>query len=161
MFQHDVQQEQVFSFSRLDNDCLLSSVSGHGFTLEDKTWPSVEHYYQAKKFTKSQLIEEILSADSGLLAYKLGNRWWKFGRSKDWKQNRRVIMTRGLYTKTLTHPEVKAALLETGEERIVETSLYDHYWGIGRDQRGENMMGQIWMDIRAKLRADERSKSFK
>ncbi len=159
MFQHDARQEQVYSFSRLDSECLLSTVSNHRIELEDRSWPTAEHYYQAKKFTKTPIVEEILAAEDGLLAYKLGNRWWKMGRNRDWKQNRRIMMTRCLYIKTQAHPEVKDALLETGEERIVETSLYDHYWGIGRDQRGENMMGQIWMDIRAKIKAGERARN--
>lgn len=158
MLQHDLRLEQVFSFSRLDDTCLLSTVSMHTFFLDGQKWPSAEHYYQAKKFIKPALIDEVSTAETGIDAYKLGNRWWKFGRAKDWKQKRRVMMTRALYTKLNTYPEVKQALLDTADERIVETSLYNPYWGIGRDQRGENMLGQIWMDIRAKIRADEKAK---
>ncbi|WP_317928779.1 NADAR family protein [Halioxenophilus sp. WMMB6] len=158
MFKHDLRLEQVYSFSRLDENNPLSTVSPHGFQLEDRYWPTVEHYYQSNKFAKPVIVQEILDAENGVAAYKLGNRWWKFGRHKDWKQKRRVRMTRALYTKVQVHQEVKNALMDTGDERIVETSLYDPYWGIGRDQRGENMLGQIWMDIRAKLRADQKIK---
>ena len=64
-------------------------------------------------------------------------------------------MTRGLYTKCMMYPEVKQALLEIDPAQlIIETSAYDHYWGIGRDQRGINMLGKVWMDIRQKLLAD-------
>lgn len=157
MFEHDTSLEQAFSFSRLDTDCPLSTVSAHGFELEGKQWPTAEHYYQSKKYVKPVVLQEIADAESGQKAYRLGNRWWKFGRAKDWKQKRRVMMTRALYTKVQVHQDVKQALLGTGDERIVETSLYDPYWGIGRDQRGENMMGQIWMDIRAKIRAKEKT----
>ena len=157
MFEHDASLEQVFSFSRLDTSCPLSTVSQHSFELEGRTWPTVEHYYQSKKFVKPVDLQEIAEANTGEEAYKLGNRWWKFGKAKDWKQKRRVMMTRALYTKVQVHSDVKQALLDTGDTRIVETSLYDPYWGIGRDQRGENMMGQIWMDIRAKIRAKEKA----
>jgi ribA/ribD-fused uncharacterized protein len=159
MFQHDISLEQAYSFSRLDDTCLLSTVTEHPFELEGTTWATAEHYYQAKKFVKPQDVEEITKSESGVDAYKLGNRWWKRGRTKDWKQKRRVMMTRALYTKVMAFDEVKEALLESGDERIVETSMYDPYWGIGRDQRGENMLGQIWMDIRAKVRADIRIKA--
>ena len=37
---------------------------------------------------------------------------------------------------------------------IVESSLYDHYWGCGRDQRGHNYYGKMLMDVRDKLRAE-------
>lgn len=50
------------------------------------------------------------------------------------------------------HREVRDYLLATGELTILETSLYDHYWGLGRDQRGLNILGHVWMDIRTKLR---------
>jgi len=161
MFQHDLTLEQVFSFSRLDPNSALSTVSNHSILLEGRLWPTAEHYYQSMKFAKPIILEEINNASTGLEAYKLGNRWWTFGRVKDWKQKRRVMMTRALYTKVQAYEDVRQALLATDDERIVETSLYDPYWGIGRDQRGENMLGQIWMDIRAKVRAKEKLASKK
>ncbi len=63
-------------------------------------------------------------------------------------------MTRGTYIKCLTHPEVKEALLATGDKVIVENSLYDHFWGCGRDQRGHNYYGKMLMDVRKRLRKD-------
>lgn len=161
MFEHDKSLEEAYSFSRLDDTCLLSTVSPHPIELENVTWTTAEHYYQSKKFVKPQDIEEICATERGVDAYKMGNRWWKRGRDKDWRQKRRVMMTRALFTKVSKFPDVKQALLETGDVKIVETSLYDPYWGIGRDQRGENMLGQIWMDIRAKVRADLKIKSQK
>ena len=48
--------------------------------------------------------------------------------------------------------DVASALLDTGDQLIIENSAYQHFWGIGRDQRGENQLGNIWMDVRQKLR---------
>ncbi|WP_414718121.1 NADAR domain-containing protein [Thiocapsa sp. UBA6158] len=45
------------------------------------------------------------------------------------------------------------ALLETGDKRIVESNLYDDYWGCCRDGRGLNTSGEILMDVREKLRS--------
>ncbi|GLS27208.1 hypothetical protein GCM10007877_29270 [Marinibactrum halimedae] len=157
MFQHDDTLVEAVHFSRLDPDNVFSTVSSHEFELEGQSWPTVEHYYQAKKFQRSSDMESILASPDGLQAY----RWWKRGRLPTWKQNRRIMMTRALYTKTMAHKAVREALLATGDEKIVETSLYSPYWGIGRDQRGENMLGQIWMDIRAKIRADMRVSELK
>lgn len=40
----------------------LSNESKHSFVLEDKRWPTVEHYIQAKKFDGTQYEEEIRKA---------------------------------------------------------------------------------------------------
>ena len=61
-------------------------------------------------------------------------------------------MTRALYTKVQMYEEVRQTLLATTDELMIETSLYDYYWGVGRDQRGENHLGKIWMEIREKIK---------
>jgi len=66
-----------------------------------------------------------------------------------------VIMTRALYTKCRTHPEVAERLLSTGEARLVENSQYDYFWGCGRDHRGHNTYGQVLMDVRSRLREEQ------
>ncbi len=95
-------------------------------------------------------VDQILTAQTGQKAYELGTRRFK-RKVKGWKDKRRVWMTRALYRITAEYPLVKQALLETGDTLLVETSLYNHYWGVGRDQRGENMLGKVWMDIRKKF----------
>ena len=150
MFEPNLTMEQANRFSRLDENHLLSSVSPHGFELEDHFWPTAEHYYQAHKYEGMPLCKAILAASNGREAHELGNQWFK-RKAKAWKNNRRLWMTRALYRKTQEHSEVKEALLATGDDLLIETSLYNHFWGIGRDQRGENTMGKIWMDIRAKI----------
>lgn len=151
MFEHNLTLEKALRFSRFDPEHLFSTVSPHSFVLEDKSWASVEHYYQAHKFSDAAYAEHICAAPTPREAYRLGNRWFKPKR-RGWQKMRRVIMTRGLYCKCTQHREVQNALLDTGDRLLVETSLYDHFWGIGRDQRGVNMLGKILMDIRAKLR---------
>ncbi len=155
MFEPDLTMENALQFSRFDVNSVLSSTSAHIFELSGQQWQTAEHYYQACKFSTEDAMgaysKKILACDTGIAANKLGNCWWKRKRP-DFKQVRKIIMTRALYSKVQQHSEVKDYLMASGEQLIVETSLYGHYWGIGRDQRGENHMGKIWMDIRAKLR---------
>lgn len=151
MFEHDTAIEESIRFSRFDEDNFLSTVSLHVFELEDYTWPTAEHYYQAHKFEGLRYASKILAASSGRQAHKLGNAWLK-KKVDGWKEKRRVWMTRALYRKVMEYDEVKQALLDTEEKWIIETSLYDHFWGVGRDQRGENMLGKVWMDIRSKAK---------
>lgn len=150
MFEHDTTLEKAIRFSRFDEDNLFSTVSPHSFDLEEYHWPSVEHYYQAHKFEDKPYASKILAAANGKEAYELGNRWFK-SKVNDWKGKRRVWMTRAIYRKVMEFDEVKAALLDTKDSLIIETSMYDHFWGVGRDQRGENMLGKVWMDVRNKL----------
>jgi hypothetical protein len=93
-----------------------------------------------------------LRASTGQKAHELGTKRFK-RKVKGWKDKRRVWMTRALYRITAEYPSVKTSLLATGDTLLIETSLYNHYWGIGRDQRGENMLGKVWMDIRQKIQA--------
>ena len=156
MFAHDLSKEDALAFSHFDEENLLSPASAHPIELEGEQWKTAEHYLQAQLARNSEYATLIKNAGSAREAHRLGNVWYK-RKCKNWKNLRRVLMTRALYTKAMMYPAVKAFLLETGDQKIVETSLYDHYWGLGRDQRGENMLGKVWMDIRKKIREDAAS----
>ena len=60
-------------------------------------------------------------------------------------------MTRAMYTKCKAYSEVGLALLNTADKTLVENSMYDYFWGCGRDRRGENHFGKVLMNIRQKL----------
>ncbi len=154
IFTHDDKYEKALTFSRLDKESVFSTASRHSFTLDERHWPTAEHYYQANKFPGTSTFNKMLTVDANQ-AHKLGNAWWRPKR-KGWKSMRTTIMTRALYSKCQQNPEVKAALLATGDQLIAETSAYDHFWGLGRDLRGKNQMGKIWMNIRDKIRTDEK-----
>ena len=63
---------QTEYFSRSDATQVLGSFSAHGFLLDGQQWPSVEHYYQAMKFTDASYQEKIRLATSPAMARKLG-----------------------------------------------------------------------------------------
>lgn len=136
--------------SRTDANELLSSFSKHGFDLEGVHWPSVEHYFQAMKFENPDQREKVRLAPNPKVARRLGRRRLVSIR-KDWSKVRRVIMTRALYTKCRTHPEVAQRLLATRDRNVVESTQYDYFWGSGRDRRGGNVYGAVLMDVREKL----------
>ena len=155
MFAHNTDYEKALAFSRLDSGHFLSPQSLHGFELEGRHWHSAEHYYQCAKFSGMRYEAKIYAATNAQEAYRLGNVWWRRKRP-DFKQVRKTLMTRALYSKSVQNKEVKDALLATNEQLILENSSYEHYWGIGRDQRGDNHLGSIWMDIRAKLQRENK-----
>ena len=144
--------EEIY-LSRSDPNQPLSSFSRHGFELEDRHWPSVEHYFQDMKFEDHEAQEKVRLAKHPEKARRLGRSRLRKLRS-NWSQLRRVMMTRAVYTKCRTHPDVAEALLSTGDTPIFENSQYDYYWGCGRDRRGHNVYGQVLMDVRNKLREE-------
>lgn len=154
MFAHDTKMDGAIKFSRFDHDSPFSTVSNHPFQLDDYVWKTPEHYYQCAKFKDLAYADKVANAATGQEAYEQGNRWFR-RKVSDWKANRQVFMTRALYRKVKEYPEIAEALLETEQALLVETSLYDYYWGLGRDQRGQNYLGKIWMDIRQKLSAED------
>lgn len=149
MFPAKIAEDAVF-LSREDASHPLASYSPHGFALDGADWPSLEHYFQAAKFSDPSLKQKVGRAPSPDWARKIARRnFWRI--RKDWKKIQLVVMTRGLYIKCRTHGEVASALAATGERQLVEASLYDHYWGCGRDQRGHNYYGKVLMEVRKKL----------
>jgi hypothetical protein len=149
-------QTEAVYLSRSDPLHPLGTFSRHSIFLEDLEWPSVEHYYQAMKFEDTEYRERIRRADHPKKARKLGRTRWK-QRRKDWKEVKVTVMTRGVYIKCRTHPEIAEALLATDDTQLFENSNYDYFWGCGRDRRGNNMYGKVLMNVRDKLIEEQRT----
>lgn len=149
------QDENVVYTSMSDSEDPFSTFAEIGFELDGEKWPTVEHYFQAMKFEDVQQREKVRTAATPQAARKLGSARFKRIRA-DWQNIQQVVMTRALYTKCKTYPDVAEKLLDTGNLRIVERSLYDYFWGCGRDGRGTNTYGKILMNIRQKLKEEQK-----
>jgi ribA/ribD-fused uncharacterized protein len=132
----------------------FSNFSSHGFMLDDIWWPTTEHYFQAQKFSGTPYVEYVCQASSPKEAAQLGRRH-DFPLRPDWNQVKDDIMRRAVLCKFETHAEIRAILLGTGDEEIIENTTHDYYWGCGTDGSGRNMLGQILMEVRQNLRARE------
>lgn len=124
------------------------------FELDGKQWQSAEHYYQAMKSNSPAYQERVRLAATVKKATKLGKSWF-IRKRPDWKAVQSTVMTRAVYTQCRTYSDMAESLLETGDEKIVENSQFDYYWGCGRDRRGENEYGKMLMNIRDKLKAEK------
>ncbi|MQS14377.1 NADAR family protein [Streptomyces kaniharaensis] len=131
----------------------FSNFSAHGVELDGRHWPTAEHYFQAQKFAGTRHVEAILRAPTPLRASQLGRERTRPLR-RDWEHVKDDVMRRVVEAKFRTHADIRAVLLSTGTEELVENTGGDHYWGRGRTGKGRNMLGRILMRTRHRLAAE-------
>lgn len=133
----------------------FSAWSRHGFELDGKIWPTLEHYFQAQKYTGTDFEERVRQATTPREAKRMGrDRSWPM--RPDWDGARDEVMLRGARRKFETHDDIRALLLSTGDEKLVEKSRDDYYWGCGADGSGRNQLGRTLMAVRQTLRSASR-----
>ena len=129
----------------------FSNFAPYRFELEGKWWPTSEHYFQAQKFAGTEHEEAVRRAASPMVAARLGRSRQRPLR-RDWDRVKDDVMRRALRAKFAAHAELRAILLGTGDEEIVENAPRDSYWGCGTDGTGKNRLGELLMELRAELR---------
>jgi len=129
----------------------FSNYSRHSFDVDGVVWGTVEHYFQAQKFAGTPHEEAVKLAKTAHIAKMMGNDRARPLRP-DWIQVKNDVMRRAVLRKFETYADIRAVLLSTGAEVIVEDSPYDYYWGCGANRTGRNMLGLILMETREILR---------
>ncbi len=142
--------------SKSDTHREFSNFAPFGIDLDGKRWPTVEHYYQAQKFTDAKLQQSIRAAPKPIIAKSLADGH-KANIRADWDAVKDDVMDRAVRRKFELHAELRDLLLATGDEAIVEAAPNDYYWGVGREGTGQNKLGRILERIRAELRAGQQS----
>jgi N-glycosidase YbiA len=128
----------------------FSNFSAHGFVLDELWWKTSEHYFQAQKFITTPHLEQIRLAATPKDAARMGRERTRPLRP-DWEKVKEAVMYRAVLCKFTVHAELKALLLSTGNELIVENAPGDYYWGCGADGSGKNRLGEILMVVRGIL----------
>ena len=151
------EQRQIIRFyGTADEHGCFSNFARSWFKLKGKSWPTVEHYFQAMKFPGTEYESEIREAKAPMLAKRLG-RSRKQPLRKDWESVKDGVMRAAVLAKFEQHEDLRAVLLGTGEARLVEHTASDSYWGDGGDGSGKNKLGQILMSVREELRRREQT----
>lgn len=138
---------------------VLSNFSAFNLRWKGLVFPTSEHAYQWEKFLDvnqgQQIKRFILNAPSAHDAFKIAQEMDAI-RRPDWVAVKIKTMTDILRAKVIQHEYVRRKLLETGERELIENSWRDEFWGWGPHQEGKNMLGILWMRIRAELRHGDR-----
>ena len=135
---------------------MLLPSSLEAFSYGEYRWPSVEHFYQAKKY---KFMDEFLSQQSTLpklrkIVYE--DKVMKSFVRKSFREERIGIMYTGLKMKLEEYPETKRCLLATKNDVLMYSNQDETYWGCGKTERGENFIGKILMFLRKEFRFEER-----
>ena len=159
--------EDVYVFGGTTSKfCKHSNFYERKFVHEHILYNSVEQAYQHKKArtaTDLNKCREILfHADPATQKY-LGQRV----RGLDevaWEKNRLGYMKDILISKYTQHPDLKDALVGTGNRRLAEANSRDAFYGIGiavthqdvlntEVWQGQNHLGRLLMEVRQELSA--------
>ena len=127
----------------------LSNFYPAKFTYGNINWCSVEHAYQALKFTNEKFDE----------AYKLTNPYdiKKFANenkthvSQDFHSIKIKLMYQLVKAKFSQNHDLKQKLLDTNNQELIEGNTWnDTFWGVCNGQ-GQNWLGKILMLVRSEL----------
>jgi len=143
--------EEIKFYSEKGNRGEFSNFALYPIKLDDKIWPTTEHYFQAQKFENSSYKDKIRKSLSPMKAAELGrSRQMKIKRN--WDRIKDNIMYDAVFAKFTQHPELTDLLLQTNDAIIIEHTENDSYWGDGGNGKGKNKLGKILMKVRSKLR---------
>lgn len=129
--------------------------------LWNKTFASSEHAYQFEKALYSNKVDsalKIMESPNARSAKRLSK---EISTDEAWQANRLNIMREIIRAKAKYVPEFREALLSS-EKVIAEAVPRDMYWSCGlsksevkttpqKDWPGENVMGQLLMELREEL----------
>lgn len=116
-----------------------------GVTVDGITYANAEAAFQAGKLYQGG-VPTAMKAVDGNGAFQLGKqgKWAYQGANVD-------RMKKVLHAKFTQNNQLKQQLKATGTKHLIEDSNRDAFWGIGANGSGENMLGELLMNVRAQI----------
>lgn len=144
-------EKQVFFYEQ--DFYVLSNFSAFRIDWKGRTFDTSEAAYHWEKFPDEAEVQDmILDAPSAHQAFKIAESQKMF-RRQDWDAVKVGIMRDILRAKAEQHEYVRRKLLDTGDRELIEDSWRDDVWGWGPNRDGQNLLGKLWMEVRAELRS--------
>ena len=161
-------QPWIFFFHENEVNGCFSNWYPSPFTLDGITYRHVEQYImamKAKMFGDTASFDAILKADSPAVCKSLGRGVSGYV-DPVWASRRHRVLLTGLREKFAQNPELREALLATGEAGIAEANPNDPVFAIGMSAAdaaatdpdnwpGQNLLGLSLMELREDLREED------
>jgi ribA/ribD-fused uncharacterized protein len=133
----------------------FSNLWPHPLVFEDREYRCSEYAYQFVKPNKPEIAEWLMAAPHPRLCAAAAHALLGYDVNPRWQQIKVPRMRSVLVTKLDTYPrEVGSVLVGTGDAQLIEASGTDAFWGAGARGTGQNMLGLLWMEWRARLVAE-------
>ncbi|MBZ9908115.1 NADAR family protein [Mesorhizobium sp. BR115XR7A] len=130
--------------------------------FEGERFATSEHAYQAGKARKPEVKAWLMAAPSPALLAMAAHGLYYWDVSPGWSRTKFDRMRCVLRAKFTQHEDLRELLVSTGSARLIETATVDNevnrLWGEVNGQ-GRNMLGELLMELRAKLQNDDVSKA--
>jgi ribA/ribD-fused uncharacterized protein len=135
----------------------FSPYTAHAILVDGVIYATVEHAYQCQRYTDQKIIEEIRAATSPVKAWETSTKYKHLQIPEFKDENHKLeVMKKLMRLKALQHEEIKKALLDSEDMKIVKHIVTyppgDGFWDDGEDGAGLNHMGRMWMEIREELK---------
>jgi len=134
---------------------VFSNFAWSPVVMEDLTYDTVEHAFQAAKTTDKELRKKFWLLGSPGEAKKLGR---SIQLREDWEEIKDGVMLALLRQKFTKYLENKSLLIATGKDTLVEGNWWhDNYWGVCicrtcEGKGGKNRLGELLMQVRSEIR---------
>lgn len=152
--------KQVFFYEQ--EFYVLSNFAAFNLNYGGMVFQTSEHAYHYLRFagdstTRILIRDRIRNAPSAHEAFRLAQEY-KGWQIPEWNDVKVEVMLDIIRKKAKQHEYVRRKLLETGSREIIEDSWRDSFWGWGPNKDGQNMLGKLWMRVRADLIAERLAK---
>lgn len=131
----------------------LANYSNHGFKKNGVFYKTAEHYYQSEKFDDEKIKNKILNAPTPKIASNIGRDRSNI-RKDNFKNVKLEVMYEGILEKFRQNREIAYKLIETRNQEIVEATIDEYYWGIGKTKEGQNHIGKILVKVREQIKKE-------
>lgn len=131
----------------------LSNFYPSPLIFTERTYPTVEHAFQAMKTTNSDQRDMCA-------AMSTPGKAKAFGRSltlrPDWEDIKLDVMHNLVHHKFATYPSLRKRLIATGDAELFEGNTWnDTFWGVDLiTGEGSNHLGEILMRVREEILAE-------
>ncbi|EMD85588.1 hypothetical protein COCC4DRAFT_151828 [Bipolaris maydis ATCC 48331] len=164
--------EPVFFWKQGESNGYLCQWYASPFTVSDTTYATCEMYMMIQKallFNDDETVQKMVRTTDARKHKGLGRKVQGFDQAVWDKHKFDVVVQASYYKFTIgRHAErLRGMLLATGERELIEASPFDRVWGIGfkqadamlnREFWGENLLGKALMEVRKRLRDEEKEK---